>query len=58
MFPFPLAKLFPNISGYTEKVEVLDAQKAYMMKTIDEHNATLDPEHLRDLIDVYLLEVK
>ena len=29
-----------------------------MLKIIDEHAASFDPEHLRDLIDVYILEVK
>ena len=29
-----------------------------MLKIIDEHNASFDPEHLRDLIDVYISEVK
>ena len=57
MFPYPLAKIFPEISGLREKTEVLEEQRAYMLKIIDQHADTFDIEHLRDLIDVYLLEV-
>ena len=31
--------------------------RMFMVKIIDQHDATFDPEHLRDFIDVYLLQV-
>lgn len=52
--PFFLVKLFPTFSGYSAKAHILDSQRAFLLKTVEEHESTFDPNHMRDFIDVYL----
>ena len=52
-----MVKLFPNVTGYSKLARIIEAQKAYLMKTIKEHELSYDPEHMRDFIDVYLKQV-
>ena len=58
MLPFFMVRLLPNLTGYTERAGILDAQREYMLKIIDQHIDTFDPEHIRDFIDVYLLQMR
>ena len=38
-------------------MKTYEVQKDYFMKTINEHEQTLDEENPRDFIDVYLTEI-
>ena len=58
MLPFFMVKLLPNLTGYAQRAGILDDQREYMLKIIDQHMVTFDPEHLRDIIDVYLLQMR
>ena len=39
-------------------VSILDLQKEYIWKNIEDHEQTLDEENPRDFVDLYLLEMK
>jgi len=57
LFPPSISKLFPNLTAYKKRLGILDIQKEYFKKVIREHQETLDDNHSRDFIDVYLKEV-
>ena len=56
LYPLSLSRTFPRLTGYEERVSLIDNQKDYFKKTIKEHEETLDENHSRDFIDVYLNE--
>ena len=58
LFPLPVMKLFPRLTYYQEMVEILDTQKEFILKQIEEHEQSLVDESPRDFIDLYLLEMK
>merc|ERR1719419_190102 len=39
-------------------VDIINTQKKFIFKEIDEHEKTLDEENPRDFVDLYLLEMK
>lgn len=55
--PLKILKVFPTFFEYLETVTTYDVQKEYIMKTIDEHEHTLDEDNPRDFIDSYLTEM-
>ena len=57
IIPSKILKKFPNFTSYKENVNIFEIQKSYVLKQIREHEITLDKEHLRDYIDVYLSEM-
>jgi len=57
LFPPSFSKLFPNLTAYKKRVNIIDLQKEYYKKVIREHQDTLDANHSRDFIDVYLKEI-
>jgi len=58
VIPLQILKLFPKITEYDEYVEIYKTQWRYIFKTIEYHEKTLNTEHQRDFIDVYLNEMK
>eukprot|EP00092_Neocalanus_flemingeri_P011092 GFUD01011940.1.p1 GENE.GFUD01011940.1~~GFUD01011940.1.p1 ORF type:complete len:480 (+),score=113.71 GFUD01011940.1:179-1618(+) len=58
VFPLKIMKMFPKATNYAEMVNILDTQKRFIMKQIEEHECTIDPEHPRDFVDVYLDEMR
>ena len=58
VLPMWVNKMFPNITGYRERINVFDAQKDYIMNIIEEHKKILDIHNPRDFIDVYLIEME
>eukprot|EP00091_Calanus_sinicus_P017336 TRINITY_DN3743_c0_g1_i5.p1 TRINITY_DN3743_c0_g1~~TRINITY_DN3743_c0_g1_i5.p1 ORF type:complete len:349 (-),score=66.23 TRINITY_DN3743_c0_g1_i5:512-1558(-) len=52
--PMIILKTFPKVTGYEENVKLYNIQKGYILKQIEEHEKTCDPENPRDFIDVYL----
>merc|ERR1712106_1014677 len=56
LYPLSLSRTFPRLTGYEERVSLIDNQKDYFKKTIREHKETLNENHPRDFIDVYLNE--
>ena len=57
IIPMWINQMFPGITGYGDKVEVLNEQKDYVMDIIDEHKKSIDINNPRDFIDVYLMEM-
>ena len=55
--PFFILKNFPNLTGYKMRSGIVEEHKAYILKIIEQHEETFDPEHLRDFVDVYLQQV-
>ena len=53
LFP-SLTKLFPHVSGFLNVKAVADNLAAMIREIIEDHVATLDGNHSRDFIDVYL----
>jgi len=58
VYPLKIMEMFPKATNYAEMVDILNFQKNYISKTIDEHESTLEPEHPRDFVDIYLNEMK
>ena len=58
VLPFFLIQLFPSFGGYNERAYITETQREFMLRMIEEHKKTFDPEDLRDFIDVYLLQIK
>jgi len=58
VLPFFLIKLFPSFGGYNERAYITETQREFMLRMIEEHKKTFDPEDLRDFIDVYLLQIR
>ena len=56
--PLRLLKTFPDLFDYKKISHAYDVLRVYNMKTIDEHEETLDEEAPRDFIDAYLIEMK
>ena len=48
--------VFPSLTGYNERLEVLRFGKDNVRKIIHEHKDTLNKQFPRDLIDAYLIE--
>ena len=48
--------IFPTLTGYNERLDVLRMGKDNVRKIIHEHKATLNKQFPRDLIDAYLIE--
>ena len=57
MLPFIIFKYFPKFLGYDRIAYIYSSQRDFFLKTIDEHEASYDPHHMRDFIDVYLRQV-
>ena len=57
VLPYIFLKHFPNITGYKNRAEILEEQKAFMLKIIDGHEETFEAGQLKDFIDVYLDQV-
>jgi methyl farnesoate epoxidase/farnesoate epoxidase len=58
LLPMWINKMFPRMTGYSERVEVLQEQKKYVRDIIDEHKKNIDSNNPRDFIDVYLQEME
>ena len=58
VYPLKIMEMFPKATNYAEMVNILNMQKNYITKTIDEHESTLELEHPRDFVDIYLSEMK
>jgi cytochrome P450 len=58
VFPLKIMKMFPKATNYEEMANILATQKRFILKQIEEHEHTLDSEHPRDFVDVYLKEMK
>ena len=58
VYPLKIMEMFPKSTNYAEMVNILNTQKNYIIKTIEEHESTIDPEHPRDFVDMYLNEMK
>ena len=43
---------------YDRKAYILESQREFLLKTIAEHEASFDPLHMRDFIDVYLAQME
>ncbi|XP_071452571.1 methyl farnesoate epoxidase-like [Hetaerina americana] len=56
-FPF-LAKLFPRITGFSNMVSHRAPIHKFLMDEIDAHRKTIDYDHQRDFIDIYLSEIE
>merc|ERR1719352_560874 len=48
--PMFILKTFPKLTGYEENVKLYKIQKGYILKQIEEHEKTCDPENPRDFI--------
>ena len=57
LIPLAVLKMFPKLAGYEARVHIYEVQKKYIMKEIEKHQETIDPEVPRDFIDVYLNEI-
>lgn len=53
-----LTKIFPVLSGYTKMLSILSDLQEFFRESIREHEKTIDENNPRDLIDVYLKEMK
>ena len=58
LVPLQLLKMFPRVTEYEENVRIYEVQKKFIFKEIEQHEQTLDREHPRDYIDVYLNEME
>lgn len=56
-FPI-LMKIAPVFSGYSERLATTSHLQDFFRKSIREHKETIDENNARDLIDVYLREIK
>ena len=54
LIPLPILERFPKLASYQTRVQIYDLQKNYIMKEIERHEETNEPEIPRDFIDVYL----
>ena len=54
VYPLKFMEMFPKATNYAEMVNILNTQKNYIIKTIEEHESTIDPEHPRDFVDMFL----
>lgn len=57
MFPI-LKKIAPELSGYKHTMDTIKELQDFFRETINEHDKTMDEDNPRDLIDVYLREIK
>ena len=57
-FPLQVLKMFPKATNYSEMARIIATQKSFILKQIDEHERTIDPEHPRDFVDSYLYEMR
>ena len=57
ILPLRILQLFPNITGYSDRANIMEEHKAYMLKIITEHEASFQTGQHRDFIDVYLAQV-
>jgi len=55
--PLFIAKLFPKSSGLARMTEVCVELNEYLGDVIKQHSEELDPDHPKDFIDVYLVEM-
>ena len=58
LIPLKLLKMFPRVTEYEENVKIYDIQRRFIFREIEQHEQTLDANHSRDFIDVYLKEIK
>ena len=57
ILPLRILQYFPNITGYSDRANIMEEHKAYMLKIITEHEASFQTGQHRDFIDVYLAQV-
>jgi len=58
LVPLKLLKMFPRVTEYEDNVKIYDIQRRFILREIEQHEQTLDANHSRDFIDVYLKEIK
>ena len=58
LLPPSIFKWFPSLARFEERAFIIKTQKEFVLKIISQHKETFDPEHLRDFIDVYLLQIQ
>ena len=51
-------QLFPELSGYKRRLEIIKEQKEFFTSEIARHRQSLEESEPRDFIDVYLTEMK
>ena len=56
--PIVICKIFPKLTGYSERVEVLEYILTSLMDTIEKHKDERDITNPKDFIDVYLNEME
>ena len=50
--------VFPSLTGYNRRLALLDSLRELYTSTIEEHEKDLQEDNPRDLIDVYLTQMK
>ncbi|XP_071452659.1 methyl farnesoate epoxidase-like [Hetaerina americana] len=53
-----LAKIFPRLTGYAAFNSYLEPIFEFLQNEIDEHKKTIDYDHPRDFMDIYLSEIE
>ncbi|XP_065343664.1 cytochrome P450 18a1 [Cloeon dipterum] len=56
---FPFLRHLPGFNSACKKIEQnKEEMGGFFQEMVNQHRDTFDPEHMRDLIDTYLLEIK
>eukprot|EP00092_Neocalanus_flemingeri_P003772 GFUD01004058.1.p1 GENE.GFUD01004058.1~~GFUD01004058.1.p1 ORF type:complete len:486 (-),score=123.42 GFUD01004058.1:441-1898(-) len=58
LVPFKILKMFPKATEFDENTKIYNIQRRYISREIEKHEQTLDTEHPRDFIDVYMTGMK
>ena len=57
MFPW-IRFIFPSVTGYNRRLALLDSLRELFSNAVEEHEIDMQEDSPRDLIDVYLTQMK